>query len=175
MLHLIYDGLDLWKIIVIKGNINLDISKTQIYNLNFYDYFACYKQLPEMEKYYWPENSSIWQMFHEHCPQWVHNLVEKIPQDFKHHVVSAINIPPGQTIPYHQDKHFLLKETYGPGDTWRYLIFLEDWKSGHYFEIYNRAVTGWKSGDWIKFHQKDWHAAANVGIEPFYSVQITVM
>jgi len=159
---------------MIRGNIDLDISKLDLDNLEFTKYFACYRQLPEMENYYWPENSSIWQMFHEHSPQWIHNLAKKIPQDFAYHVVSAINIPPGQTIPYHQDKHYMLKETYGPGETWRYLIFLEDWKMGHYFEIYGKPFVDWKAGDWIKFHQKEWHIAANVGVEPFYSAQITV-
>ena len=157
-----------------QGNIHLEINREHLDNLNFTDYFDCYKQTPETEKYYTPENSSIWQMFDEESPEWVHNLAKLVPRDFKHHVVSVIKIPPGQTIPYHQDKHYWLQEKYGKGETWRYLIFLEDWKMGHYFEIHGKPFVQWKAGDWIKFHQKEWHLAANVGIEPFYSVQVTV-
>lgn len=157
-----------------KGNIQLNITNKDLQELKFTDYFACYKQTAETQKYYTPENSSIWQMFHEESPQWVHDLSNQLPHDFEHHVVSVISIPPGQTIPYHADKHYMLQQQYGQGDTWRYLIFLEDWKPGHYFEIYDKPFVSWQAGDWIKFHQKDWHIAANVGLEPFYSAQVTV-
>ena len=159
---------------MIEGHINLSIGKPELDALQFTDYFACYTQTPETKKYYTPENSSIWQMFHEESPQWVHDLSTQIPQDFEHYVVSVINIPPGQTIPYHKDKHYMLQQQHGFGETWRYLIFLEDWKPGHYFEIYDKPFINWQAGDWIKFHQQDWHIAANVGLEPFYSAQVTV-
>ena len=113
-------------------------------------------------------------MFDEESPQWVHNLANCVPQDFQHHVVSVINIPPGQTVPYHKDKHYMLQKEYGIGDTWRYLIFLEDWKAGHYFEVENKPLVQWKAGDWVKFHQSEWHLGGNMGIDPFYSAQVTV-
>jgi len=159
---------------VTKGSINLSISSTELEALQFTDYFACYTQTTETKQYYTPENSSIWQMFHEDSPDWVHKLANLVPQDFDHSVVSVIKIPPGQTIPYHKDKHYWLQEKYGKGETWRYLIFLEDWKNGHYFEIHNRPFVNWKAGDWIKFHQRDWHLATNAGFESFYSAQVTV-
>lgn len=159
---------------MISGHITLDISADNLKSLDFKDNFQCYQQIPEVEKYYTKENSSIWQMFDEESPQWLHDLTEKVPQDFSHSIVSVINIPPGQTIPYHVDKHYLLQKQYGQGDTWRYLIMLEDWKSGHYFEIENIPYIQWRAGDWIKIHREDWHIAGNMGLEPFYSAQITV-
>jgi len=159
---------------VINGNIDFNINELDLKALEFTDYFACYRQTFETEKYYTAENSSIWQMFHEESPQWVHNLATKLPQDFEHHVVSVINIPPGQTVPYHKDKHYMLQKEYGIGDTWRYLIFLEDWKAGHYFEVENEPFVKWKAGDWLKFHQSEWHLGGNMGIDPFYSAQVTV-
>ena len=39
--------------------------------LTFKDYFQCYQQVPETEKYYTKENSSIWQMFDEDSPDWL--------------------------------------------------------------------------------------------------------
>lgn len=113
-------------------------------------------------------------MFDEESPTWVHALANKLPQDFENHVVSVIRIDPGQTIPFHADKHYWLQEKFGAGDTWRYLVFLEDWKSGHYFEINATPIVKWHAGDYIKFHRNDWHLGGNMGIEPFYSAQITV-
>jgi hypothetical protein len=159
---------------VIKGKIKLTITKEHLDQLNFTKYFPCYRQTLETEKYYVNENSSIWQMFDEESPEWVHQLAKQIPQDFEHHVVSVINIPPGQTVPYHQDKHYMLQERYGIGETWRYLIFLEDWKPGHYFEVSDQPIVKWSSGEWIKFHQQDWHLGGNMGFEPFYSAQVTI-
>lgn len=156
-----------------QGHIELNIKDSDLSGLAFQDHFQCYQQVPETELYYTKHNSSIWQMFGE-SPAWVHDLAEAVPRDFQHHEVSVIKIPPGQTIPLHQDKHYLLQKNHGAGETWRYLIFLEDWKSGHYFEIENQPIVGWRAGDWIKFHRSQWHLGGNMGIHPFYSAQITV-
>ena len=156
------------------GNIKIDIPHAQLENIRFEDYFQCYQQYDKIEQYYTENNSSIWQMF-ETSPQWVHDLAKKIPQDFDHHVVSVINIPPGQTIPHHVDKHYKLKQEHGEGESYRYLIFLEDWKRGHYYEVHDQPFVKWRRGDWVKFGVDDWHLAGNMGDEPFYSAQITVI
>ena len=153
---------------------NCGITNEQMSLLNFNDYFQCYQQYDKIEQYYTKHNSSIWQMF-ETSPQWVHDLAKKIPHDFDHHVVSVINICPGQTIPHHVDKHFKLKEEFGEGESHRYLIFLEDWKRGHYFEVHDQPFVKWRRGDWVKFGIDDWHLAGNMGDEPFYSAQVTVL
>lgn len=159
---------------MIRGNISLDITKHDLDSLDFQNREQCYQQTPESERYFVPENSSVCQMFDE-SPRWVHDLAGKLPSDFRHHVVSVIRLDPGNTIPTHRDKHYKLRSIYGlDGETYRYLVFLEDWKSGHYFELNNQPVTQWKSGDWIKFSNLNWHLGGNMGTEPFYSAQITV-
>ena len=159
--------------LITHGHIDLPIAIKELESLEFDEYFQTYQQLPEVEKYYTAHNSSIWQLLDD-CPQWVHDLSQQLPKDFDHSVVSAIKIPPGQTIPCHADKHYILQQTYGTGDTWRYLIFLEDWKNGHYFEIDNQPIVNWKAGDWVKFHRSCWHLGGNMGLKPFYSAQVTV-
>ena len=156
------------------GSIKIDIPLAQLENIKYEDYFQCYQQYDKIEKYYTEHNSSIWQMFEE-SPNWVHNLATKLPQDFDHHVVSTIKIDPGQTIPHHVDKHFKLKQEHGDGISHRYLIFLEDWKRGHYYEVHDQPFTKWRKGDWVKFGIDDWHLAGNMGDEPFYSAQVTVL
>ena len=156
------------------GHIDIDITQSDLDNIDYNDYFQCYQQYDKIEKYYTKHNSSIWQMFEE-SPQWVWNLAEKLPQDFDHFVVSTIKIDPGQTIPHHVDKHFKLKQEYGNGISHRYLIFLQDWQRGHYYEVHDQPFTKWKIGDWVKFGIDDWHIAGNMGDEPFYSAQVTVL
>jgi len=157
------------------GHLDTDVTVDQLRSINFTDYFQCYQQTPNIEKYYTKYNSSIWQMFDDKCPDFIKELSGKIPQDFKHYVVSVVNIDPGQTIPYHIDKHYMLKKQFGAGESFRYLIFLEDWKRGHYYEVHDQPYTKWRKGDWVKFGTNDWHLAGNMGDEPFYSAQVTVL
>ena len=158
---------------MITGHIDLPASM-DLSSLDWQDRCQCYQQTDDTQQFYTEHNSSIWQMFDE-SPTWVHDIADLIPQDFKHHVVSVIRIDPGNTIPLHQDKHYLLQQKFGAGETWRYLIFLEDWHRGHYFEIYDKPVVQWRSGDYIKFHRREWHLGGNMGTKPFYSAQITVL
>ena len=157
------------------GHLDTGVTLDQLRSIKFTDYFQCYQQTPDIEKYYTQHNSSIWQMFDDECPDFIKELAFKIPQDFKHYVVSVINIDPGQTIPYHVDKHYMLKKQFGPGDSFRYLIFLEDWKRGHYYEVHDQPYTKWRKGDWVKFSTSDWHLAGNMGDAPFYSAQVTIL
>jgi hypothetical protein len=55
----------------------------------------------------------------------------------------------------------------------RALVFLEDWKSGHYFEAGNQAYTSWRAGDYVMWTPEVIHAASNIGIQPRYTLQIT--
>lgn len=55
----------------------------------------------------------------------------------------------------------------------RAVVFLEDWKPGHYFEIAGYSKTNWKAGDYVMWSPDVSHAAANIGIEPRYTLQIT--
>ena len=55
----------------------------------------------------------------------------------------------------------------------RAVVFLEDWKSGHYFEGMGQAETGWSAGTVIEWTYDTPHMAANMGPEPRYTLQIT--
>ena len=54
----------------------------------------------------------------------------------------------------------------------RVLVMLEDWKSGHYFEIDGEAQVNWKAGQCYQWTSET-HNAANLGTEPRYTLQIT--
>jgi hypothetical protein len=55
----------------------------------------------------------------------------------------------------------------------RAVIFLEDWKPGHYSEINGQGVVNWCAGDVLEWEYDTPHAAANIGIEDRYTLQIT--
>jgi hypothetical protein len=55
----------------------------------------------------------------------------------------------------------------------RAIVFLEDWKSGHYFEGNGVPVTEWQAGDVVEWTYDTTHLAANMGIAPRYTLQIT--
>lgn len=58
-------------------------------------------------------------------------------------------------------------------DVWRAIVFLEDWKPGHYFEIDGSAFVNYKAGEYVLWSCDTPHAAANIGIEYRYTLQIT--
>lgn len=55
----------------------------------------------------------------------------------------------------------------------RAIVFLEDWSSGHYFELKGRPVVGWRKGFTPVWAYDDPHMAANIGLTPRYTLQIT--
>jgi hypothetical protein len=55
----------------------------------------------------------------------------------------------------------------------RAIVFLEDWKSGHYMECNGHAFTQWVAGSTIEWAYDTPHMAANIGVEPRYTLQIT--
>ena len=55
----------------------------------------------------------------------------------------------------------------------RALVFLEDWSSGHYLEIDGKPILEWQQGDYVVWDYNTPHMAANLGLEPRYTLQVT--
>lgn len=55
----------------------------------------------------------------------------------------------------------------------RAIVFLEDWKPGHYFEYNHTGFVNWNAGDYILYSSDVSHAASNIGIAPRFTLQIT--
>jgi hypothetical protein len=79
-------------------------------------------------------------------------------------------------LPTHEDHFISYKKKFNITDTsviWRCVVFLEDWKSGHYFEIDNQPHVNWRRGDYVAWNYDVPHYAGNFGVEPRYTLQIT--
>jgi hypothetical protein len=55
----------------------------------------------------------------------------------------------------------------------RVLIFLEDWKSGHYFEVDGQPFFNYKAGTFVAWYGNTKHMAANIGQDMRYTLQLT--
>lgn len=55
----------------------------------------------------------------------------------------------------------------------RAVLFLEDWQSGHYAEYDNEPLVNWRAGDCVIWKYNTLHMAANLGLKPRYTLQIT--
>lgn len=83
----------------------------------------------------------------------------------------------GTVLPNHADlykKYIELFDLAGKEDSiYRAVVFLEDWDSGHYAEYNSSPFVNWRAGDCVIWHYDTPHMAANLGINPRYTLQIT--
>lgn len=83
----------------------------------------------------------------------------------------------GVVLPVHKDlyvKYINLFNLKGREHTiYRAIIFLEDWQSGHYAEYCNEPFVNWHAGDCVYWNYDALHMAANIGLTPRYTLQIT--
>jgi hypothetical protein len=96
--------------------------------------------------------------------------------DLDHFSWSVYRMSPGTVLPEHGDTYARFCEIYSVTDIdsiMRYVVFLEPWQSGHYFEIDSVAITGWTAGDAVWWIGSTPHVAANIGKTDRYTLQIT--
>ena len=83
----------------------------------------------------------------------------------------------GTVLPTHSDlylKYIDLFNLQGCEHTIRRaIVFLEDWQPGHCFEGMEKPYTDWKAGTTIEWTYDTPHMAANLGLTPRYTLQIT--
>ena len=94
---------------------------------------------------------------------------------FPRYSVGIMKQPVGQTLPSHEDTfyQFAKNNDVDPYECCRVNIFLEDWQSGHYFEINEKSVLHWKRGDAIIILRDEPHLSGNMGLTTKYTMQVT--
>jgi len=156
------------------GHVALPPAAADLAAIVFEEKLMCYRQSEILEKHYNENNASIFQTVRT-PPAWLDDIASVILAPERQYVTSVIKVPPGNTVPLHVDGHFMLREKIkaDPDTTYRILIFLQDWASGHYFECRGRPRVQWRAGDWMCFTNRDLHLAGNMGQIDFYTAQIT--
>ena len=111
-------------------------------------------------------------------PSWNHRFIETFEamgwQDIG---TSYYRMTSGTVMPNHSDlyrKYIEIFNLQGQEQSIRRaVVFLEDWKSGHYFEAQGIPMLQWTAGTVVEWTYDALHMAANIGIEPRYTLQIT--
>lgn len=99
-----------------------------------------------------------------------------IMSNWKNVGISFFKMNPCEVLPLHVDAYKRYQEVNNitdPNTIWRTIVFLEDWKSGHYLEVGGEGIVNWKKGDYVSWNYSVEHYAGNFGTEPRYTIQIT--
>jgi len=90
---------------------------------------------------------------------------------------SYYRMSPGTILPTHGDlykKYIDIFKLHGREHTIRRaIVFLENWQSGHYLECDGEPIVNWQAGDVVEWAYNTPHMAANMGITPRYTLQVT--
>lgn len=107
-------------------------------------------------------------------PEWVQEVVDNFTE-LKDKTSTIYRMDTLDIMPTHVDHFRRYCEIFNVDrkDVRRVLVFLDDWKPGHYFEVAGKGVVNWKAGDYCMWEPDVDHAASNIGIEPRYTLQIT--
>jgi hypothetical protein len=111
-------------------------------------------------------------------PTWNHKFLEIFSDmGWKDIGTSYYRMNTGTVLPTHGDLYLKYIELYnlqGQEHTIRRaIVFLEDWQPGHYAEYMDEPLVKWSAGTVIEWTYDTPHMAANLGLAPRYTLQIT--
>jgi len=111
-------------------------------------------------------------------PSWNQRFLDMFAeQGWKDICTSYYRMAAGTILPTHSDlylKYIELFDLQGLEHTIRRaIVFLEDWQPGHYAEYLDQAYVNWSAGSTVEWIYDTPHMAANMGLIPRYTLQIT--
>lgn len=111
-------------------------------------------------------------------PSWNHRFIDYFSQQGWQNIgTSYYRMTSGTVMPVHQDRYVKYIRLFGlqgrESIIRRALVLLEDWKSGHYFEVDGEPIVKWCAGTVVEWSYDTPHMAANIGLEARYTLQIT--
>lgn len=116
-------------------------------------------------------------MRHE-LPTWAGQFLDIYRKKGWHNIGLAFyRMTTGTVMPVHQDLYRRYVEIFDLAGRQhcirRALVLLEPWQPGHYLEVNGRAYVHYEAGFTVEWPYDTPHMAANIGLEPRYSLQIT--
>ena len=111
-------------------------------------------------------------------PVWTNKIISYFAAlGWKDIGTSYYRMDTGTILPVHRDiykRYVELFDLEGKQQTiHRAIVFLEDWASGHYLELNGVPLVQWKAGDTVLWQYDTPHMAANIGLNPRYTLQVT--
>ena len=134
---------------------------------------------------YVTENTSYRQAFFDssdrkNTPAWILEIADHIGEKerLSNIMCTITKQNPGNSLPPHVDVYesYRNKKNIPDEDAEniiRYLVFLEDWKIGHFLQFGDSVCCYWKKGDCITWEYGLRHLSTNAGTEPKFAMQIT--
>jgi len=112
-----------------------------------------------------------------HSPYWALDILKwfEVSLQVRDCVFQFYRMPTDTIHPVHTDPYGAYRNLYNctVEQCVRCIIFLEDWKSGHYLEVNGTPVANWKCGDAVWWTGDTPHMAANMGLDDRYTLQLT--
>lgn len=111
-------------------------------------------------------------------PDWNTKFIDHFTQKgWKNIGTSYYRMDTGVVLPTHRDlykKYVQLFDLKGQEQKIkRAILFLRDWESGHYAEYDGQPYVKWLAGNYVEWSYDLPHMAANLGLTPRYTLQIT--
>lgn len=134
------------------------------------------EDLAEWRRLGYTQTTFTGDLYDMRCPEpvWIDRFRRFLP--LRHFSWSVYRMRPGTTLPEHSDTYARFREIYQIDPAVpirRYVIFLENWASGHYLEVDGEPLQRWLAGAAVFWHDEVPHLAANVGKTDRYTLQIT--
>ena len=101
------------------------------------------------------------------------NNFAKLRLDPKSTLVRLLEYRPGHMLPLHSDGMEGFRRIYGKQNPTRFFVAVSDWDWGHVLQVHDNMVSNWTAGDTYIIPNDIFHASANFGIGPKYTLTIT--
>jgi len=111
--------------------------------------------------------------FRRYQPKWAIEIAQEL--GFEKAGTSFYRMDPGTILPYHSDTYarYCEHNSVTSDMVYRAVVFLEDWKPGHIFEIDSKPFVEYTKGSCVIWQGDVPHMAANLGPDFRYTLQIT--
>jgi len=111
-------------------------------------------------------------------PTWNQRFIDIFAaQGWKDIGTSYYRMNTGTVLPTHGDLYLRYIDLYNlqgqETKIRRAVIFLNDWEPGHYSELQDEPFVNWTAGSTLEWSYNTPHMAANLGLTPRYTLQIT--
>jgi len=101
-----------------------------------------------------------------------HNF-EALGLEYEKVLVRLLEYMPGHCLPLHSDGLEGFKKMYGEEQPTRFFVAISEWDWGHVLQVHDNMIANWSPGDAYIIPPNVFHASANFGIAPKYTLTIT--